>query len=154
MIEILAENLEKAIEELDIQARKTYQGEDYQIWEMNETEHEKFCDISEDDWKEDYGMWRSSEGSIMSLHDLTEFVINDRKILAWDGAGRIESLEEVGGDENHDDYCYGERKYITLLEYLCEEIGASQPGNVCALAVDLAKYNNISMAELFRKYQG
>lgn len=48
---------------------------------------------------------------------------------------------------------YCRTRYESLLEYLCENIGASQPRNVCALAVDLAKYNNMTMGELFTKYE-
>ena len=46
------------------------------------------------------------------------------------------------------------RKYHDLLTYFCDALGASQPKNVCALAVDMAKYNGMSMAELFQKLQG
>ena len=42
--------------------------------------------------------------------------------------------------------------YSNLSEYLCECVGVSLPKNVCACAMDLAKYNNMSMAELFEKY--
>jgi hypothetical protein len=64
-------------------------------------------------------------------------------ILAWDGVYR----------ENHKDY-FRDRKYPTLLCYFCDEIGASTEKNVCAIAVDLAALNNMTMAELFQKYQG
>lgn len=41
-----------------------------------------------------------------------------------------------------------------FFEYLCEHVGASLPRNVVACAMDLAKYNNMSMAELFQNYEG
>ena len=43
--------------------------------------------------------------------------------------------------------------YNTLLDYMNKVIGASQPRNVCALAVDLARANGMSMSELFKIYQ-
>ena len=46
------------------------------------------------------------------------------------------------------------REYKNLSEYLCEEIGASSPKNVCALAVDLAKANGMTMAKLFKVFEG
>ena len=46
------------------------------------------------------------------------------------------------------------REYKNLSEYLTEELGASQPRNVCALAVDLAKANGMSMAKLFEVFEG
>jgi hypothetical protein len=45
-------------------------------------------------------------------------------------------------------------KYETLTEYMCDEIGASMESNVCALAVDLARANGLTMAKLFEIYEG
>ena len=53
---------------------------------------------------------------------------------------------------------YGEGSYNiecdNLLSYLCDEVGASTFKNVCALTIDLAKYNNMKLSELFEIYQG
>lgn len=45
-------------------------------------------------------------------------------------------------------------KYVNLSEYLCDCIGASTGKNVCACVTDLAKYNDMTIAELFDKYEG
>lgn len=45
-------------------------------------------------------------------------------------------------------------EYENLSDYLCNCIRVSQPRNVCACAVDLAKYNDMTMGELFEKYEG
>ncbi len=79
-------------------------------------------------------------------YPLSEFIINDNKIIAWDSISRVETEEK--GEE-----WYTERNYGSLINYFTEELGASLPKNVCALAVDLAKINNIKMSELFQKYQ-
>lgn len=47
---------------------------------------------------------------------------------------------------------YENFQYAKLTDYLCYGIGASQSKNVCACCVDLAKYNDMTMAELFEKY--
>ena len=44
-------------------------------------------------------------------------------------------------------------KYQSLSEYLCEFIGASTHHNVVACAMDLAKFNHLTMGELFKKYE-
>jgi hypothetical protein len=44
--------------------------------------------------------------------------------------------------------------YDNLTTYMCDELGASQPRNVCALAVDLARANGMTMAKLFETYEG
>ena len=46
------------------------------------------------------------------------------------------------------------KKYNSLTEYLCDGIGASLPKNVVACAMDLAKYNNMSLGDLFTEYEG
>ena len=44
-------------------------------------------------------------------------------------------------------------RYESLSDYLCNCVGVSEPKNVCACAMDLAKYNDMTMAELFEKYE-
>jgi len=146
MKEILAQNLDGiALYELDLFAKMTYKGELYQIWKLEEDEFKKLCEVPEEKWKKEYGMWRYSEGSNVG-NCISTFIINEKHITAWDGDLRVEAL--------HEDEVFRGRKYKTLLEYFCEELGASQPKNICALAVELAKINNITMGELFVIYQG
>lgn len=151
MKEILGGNLEQAFERLDIDAHMTYMGRtildgNTQVWEVGDEDFKRLCDVDEDDWKKDWGWWRSAEGSNM-CNPLENFIIKGQEIIAWDGTGRLEAEEEG------EDWWY-KREYSCLLEYFCEELGASQPRNVCALAVDLARINNMKMSELFQKYQG
>lgn len=155
MKEILGQQLDVAIRELGISATKTYEeltNSDYkhQVWEVKDKDFEILCNIDEDSWKSEWGWWRHSEGSNMD-NSLSEFYINNQKITAWDGTSRIETNKEA---EDEDDEYLFEREYSNLLEYFCDEMGASQPRNICALAVDLAKINNMTMSELFQVYQG
>jgi hypothetical protein len=149
MKEILGVNLDKAFEELNLYAQKMYQiqnkhweyCEDYQIWRLSDEDYDQLYSISEDDWKEDWGWWRWAEGSNL-LNVNHRYNINHHYIKAWDGTGRRGKKD------------WFDRKYPTLLQYFCDEIGASTERNVCAVAVDLAAQNNMTMAELFQKYQG
>lgn len=150
MKEILGGELEVCFKELNICAVKTYEGEKYQVWELQDNDFKKICDIEEKDWKDEWGWWRSSDGSNQGNVE-RRYNIHNHYIIAWDGADR-EDLESM--DLDPDDRYFRERKYADLLAYFSEEIGASQPRNVCALAVDLAAQNKMTMAELFRKYQG
>ncbi len=150
MKEILGGELDKAFLELEINAKKTYEAKNirykyqevYQVWELSDKNFEKICDMKEEEWKDDWGWWRSAEGSNM-CNPISRFSINHRYIKAWDGNCRLEYGK---------DYCLREYEYLT--EYMCDEIGASMEKNICALAVDLARINGITMGELFRKYQG
>lgn len=154
MKEILGKKIDLAFKELGINAIKTYEEKidsDYktQVWEVDDEDFEKLCNIEDDDWKSEWGWWRHCLGSNMN-HPLSEFSINKHKIIAWDGTSRMEAENGKTKMTNGG----SPREYSSLLEYFCDEIGASQPRNVCALATDLARINNIKMSELFKKYQG
>lgn len=53
--------------------------------------------------------------------------------------------EDYGGFEIHSE---------SLTHYISDVFNISSPRNVCAIAVDLAKYNNMTMGELFNKCEG
>jgi hypothetical protein len=177
MVEILAgDGIENAFKDLGINARNTYKrampaddgmyhGEAYEVWELSSEDYERLCNISDDDeddenWKEEWGWWRSAEGSNMGdVED--EFIINGQKIMAWRGGHREdlsqewenESEEEKESYKDYDEYeeTWCPHTYKDLLDYFCDEIGASTETNVCALATDLAEQNNMTMGELFTK---
>ena len=54
---------------------------------------------------------------------------------------------------NRDEEISKDIKYQSLSEYLCEFIGASMPHSVVACAIDLSKFNHLTMGELFEKYE-
>ena len=140
MIEILGNNLKQFFDIVDNppnDAEITYAGERYEVWEVSDELHKKMCDMSEEEFVEMAGedaWWRSSEGSVLGVPD-TEFEVKGEDMLGWNRWDREQ------------------KKYSDLSEYLCECVGASTGKNVCACAMDLAKYNDMSMAELFEKYE-
>lgn len=149
----------KEFERLGIKATCTWQGEsnsgsDMRVYEMTYYAFEDLCKDAEDDSNENWQdcAWRSAEGSNMGSVG-PRYNINHHYICAWDGGHREDIIEDNKKEKPGDRYC-PERQYKNLLEYFCDEVGAGQPRNVCALAVDLARQNGIKMAELFRKYQG
>ena len=147
MKEILGGNLKRFFDTVDNKyndADITYAGNTYEVWEVSDELFKQMCDMSEEEFVElagDDAWWRSSEGSIF-LAPYEENIVNGHKLISW-SKGYFDFEESRRS-----------RKYQSLSEYLCECIGASLPRNVCALSVDLAKYNNMTMGELFRKYEG
>jgi hypothetical protein len=154
MKEILGEELELAYTEFGIKAVRKYMSKEngYQVWELTDKDFKKLNTIPEKDWRAEYGWWRYAKGSNMGTVE-ARYTINNHYIKAWDGCFRKEMLEKNKSLKPDDRY-QRDRKYDNLLQYFCYEIGVSQPRNICALAVDLAKQNNITMAELFNRYQG
>ena len=138
-MEILGNNLKKFFDIVDYppnDAEITYSGNRYEVWEVSNRLHKKMCDMSEDEFVELAGKdawWRSCDGSTLGVPD-TKFEVNGKDLFGWDR------------------YEYGLSSYSNLTEYLCNCVGASSEKNVCACAMDLAKYNDMTMAELFEKY--
>ena len=165
-VEILAGGgIKTAFKELGIEATKTYHDKKepyYQIWELEKADMHKMEEVTE--WPDHWGWWRYAKGSNMGTA-YSIFTINDHKLIAWDGAVR-EDLRDEWNDEPDEEkaayhYSYREyeeirmpHKYDTLLNYFCDEIGASMESNICALAVDLARWNGMTMAGLFETFQG
>ena len=137
-MEVLAYDLEWLFYRTGLQGKRTYTGKDYEVWEVSEPVFRYMCSMSEEEFQAvcPNGWWRSAEGSIMGTPTI-KYVINGHEIDAWDGYKR-----------------FGSRKYDSLTQYFCDELGASTERNVCALAVHLAKSNDMTLAELFEKYEG
>lgn len=127
-------SIEKAFKELGIDFTTTYSGDLYKVCEIDKKDI-KMMENYEGEWLDNWGWWRFTTGSNLGT-PYSFMKINGHEIICWEM------------DDHYND------EYDTLLDYMCDEIGASQPRNVCALAVDLARANGISMAELFSIYQG
>ena len=172
MRDIIGENMNNIFIILGINPKETFSGSigyqpNFKVWEVNDAEFNSLCEITDEQfeqWSEEGAWWRQSDGSVMGT-PCYDFVINGQPIVAWrdhrwEDRYREDwesmSEEEKSEYEDVDDYCdtWMTTEYEDILEYFCEELGASTERNVCALATDLAKYNNMTLAELFRKYGG
>lgn len=84
--------------------------------------------------------WRYSDGSNIGQPQ-DKLIVNNKELICW---------YEKDIDEDDELYKYD---YDDLLEYLYYNMGCSMFKNVCALSMDLAKYNNLKLSELFKIYQ-
>ena len=138
------------------QPQPTHWREEYQVWLLSKEDFDNICAINNDDWKDDWGWWRHAYGSNLGTVDCA-YVINSEKLMAWDGLQRKEwcqDCSDCAGTEKDKDECFHDHQYPDILIYLCDEIGASTERNVCACTIDLARQNNLTLAELFKKYLG
>ena len=166
-VEILGGNgLYKAFKELGIKATRTYKGKEkphYEVWELSKDDLKKLEYTEE--WKDEWGWWRYAKGSNQGT-PFDFFTVNGKELIAWENHHKREDLRDVWDDESDDEkaayhYSFSEyvkvhcpNEYNTLLEYIGEELHASTGTNVCALAVDLARANGMTMAKLFETYEG
>lgn len=150
-IEILgAGNLQQAFAELGIEANNTYKGgvgPKYEVWELSAENFKLLESVLEEKWKDEWGGWRYSEGTNVDYSPVAEALINGESCLVWVNVDK----EEYYGNE---DDASIPLEFESISHYMINMWGVSQPRNVCALAVGLAKLNGISMAGLFRKYEG
>lgn len=151
MKEILGNNLEQfffvLLDLLDYQkecgAVCTYKSNRYEVWLMYDETFNRISDMSEEEFVKFAGedaWWRSSNGSVLYSLDKGEITINHKKMIGW--------IRKPGDEEISTDI-----EYSSLTEYLCEFIGASTPHNVVACAMDLGKFNHLTMGRLFKKYE-
>lgn len=170
VVEILGDKMHKVFKEHGIDYKKTYSKRcnpkkdydpHYEVYEISQNDMRKLDGIFE---MPDWSWWRWCKGSNMGT-PFEFFSINGKDIIAWAGTRR-EQLRDLWDDEPGEEkaayhYSYREyendimpRKYDTLTEYMGEELGASTEKNVCALAVDLARANGMTVAKLFEVYEG
>lgn len=147
MKEILGNNLKQLFFILDNQDEEipvcTFRNNRYEVWEVPDKLFEDISNMSEEDFEKFAGedaWWRSSNGSVLYSLDKGEITINNQKMIGW--------IKKPWNEEISTDI-----KYSSLTEYLCEFIGASTPLNVVACAMDLAKFNHLTMGGLFKKYE-
>ena len=144
MVEILGNNLLNFFETIEVLNEgvitRSYKGKDYEVWSVYDSMFDRMSKISDEHFEilagED-AWWRWSSGSSLGAPYETN-IVNGHKLISWSKAYFN---------------CEATRRsirYESLSSYLCDCVGASQPRNVCALAVTLAKYNK----ELFSKYEG
>lgn len=151
MREVLGNNLKTFFDIVDknqTNAECTYKGNRYEVWELSDELLDRMCNMTEEEFAKlsgrDDAWWRSADGSNLNWHEKGKFTVNNKTMVGWKN-------KPWQDDDKEYDNC---TNYTDLSEYLCEYIGASLPRNVVACAMDLAKYNNMSMAELFQTYEG
>lgn len=150
-----------------VYGEKTYSGQKFEVWEVSDKTYQIMSNMTDDDFYKLYPLteWAFASGSNMDEPE-TDYIINGQPIKAWDGEQRLSWKEDSCVDCS--DYlegrcsateedilgCSGQRKYYNLTDYLSHEISVGLLKNICALATDLAKYNNMTLGELFTKYEG
>jgi len=158
MIEILGGfDLPKAFEYLGISGEKTYHGNSCCVWKLSESDFKILNDVPNADWKDEWGWWRYAKGCNITYYPAHRFFVNNQIMLGFYEEDRLEyhikywtKDGEMTKEEAIRDFF--STKYKGIRSYLCDEIGASTETNVCAIAVDLARINHMTLGELFSKY--
>lgn len=169
-VEILGDGMIPMFKDLGISYKRTYNKRcnakkkydpHYEVYEISQNDMKRLEEVV--NWP-DSPWWRWAKGSNMGT-PFSLFTVNGKELIAWDGYKR-EDLRDDWADETDEEkaaYHYSFKEYeemqyphvySTLTEYMCKELGVSTEKNVCALAVDLARANGMTMAQLFKAYEG
>lgn len=136
MAEIFGGNgLHRAFKALHIDAKRTYKSAHepyYEVWELGHKDLKLLEEVEE--WQDNWGWWRSARGSNMGSA-ANFFTINGQFMIGW---------ETQDGNDTYD----------SLMDYFHKGLSVGMESNICALAVDLARVNGMSMAKLFNVFEG
>lgn len=136
MAELFGGNgLHKAFKALGIEAKRTYKSSHepyYEVWELGKKDVKTLEEIVE--WDDSWGWWRSARGSNMGT-PADFFTVNGQFMIGW---------ETQDGNDTYD----------SLMDYFHKGLSVGMESNICALAVDLARVNGVSMGRLFEVYEG
>ena len=144
MREIIGEYIENILKDAGCTAECKYKGKqglwsNFSIWEIDEVNYEILVNytmfMSTEEWMNKYSKewWRYSDGS--NLGEINTTVrIRDKMLNGW-----------------HNDSVLNGERFTSILDYFLS-FGASTETNVAALSTDVAKANDISIAELFSMY--
>lgn len=151
---------------------------DYCVWEISEEDYKRLdsyydeYDYFEEGqkpkiWKSEWGWWRWCSGSNINgdpVHDfivkgntvklhysddtLLDFIKDSLEDFKSENGVMSKELKEKLVKEATEEFFA--REYIDFLDYCINQYGASTAKNVCAISVESAKLNNMTMAEFWK----
>jgi len=151
MKEIMGSNLEQAMIDFNIKAKKTYESEkdwldvSLQVWELDEENFHKLCICPENKWSSSkHGWWRYS-GCNYSKNKVVLGTMKEKSVkLFANKDGELSGLLEG--------FNISEDSFKNIKEYLSEYIGISKHENYTYFIHSLAELNKMSKSEFMRKY--
>ena len=145
MVEILGNNLSVAIQELNVMAKRTFNSDEYEVWEMEEIERLKLNATTEEEWKENYGWFRYGDGA--NVTPCKTVKINGIEVIGYEN----ERFKEAFEDEGFEGYEEFVHSYRGLTQHFEETCGATTCENVTAVSIEMARHNDMTLGELFGK---
>lgn len=150
MREILGYNLKNFFDNIDPYSKDvdiTYANDRFEVWNVSDDLYNVMCDMTEEEFVHlagDESWWRSSSGCVLANRTVGDFTIHNHSMIGW----RNKPWQDDFADNKNP------KEYENLTDYLCNHIGVSTESNICSCAVDLARYNHMTMAELFKNFEG
>lgn len=152
-MEIMGQELDLAFQELGIKATKTHETpkkdyfSSYQVWELSDSQFEELEQVSDSQWQDNYGWWRTG-GCIYEGDASVEYLVNDQTMMGY-------TPNAVFADEEDED---GESFFETVFkdysQWMSQSMNLTKDTNMVIFATSLAKDNGMKLSEFMKKYQG
>ena len=136
--------------------------EAFNVFEISEEEFTKMDNYEDEDgihiegeehpiWKDTWGWWRYSGGCVLEDREpVTIININNHALNAWYSIDPLSCYEDDEDPKKAlDEWIEDHTNYHNLFDYCSDMWGVSTEKNITAVAVGLAKLNNMSLATLF-----
>lgn len=146
MIEILGSDLQQAMTDLKIDARRTYNSTKktayrFEVWEMDEAAFDRLSDVSEEEWSDaDYGWYRTG---VRSGGPMRMYTVKGEPMKGYLPLDHAAADDEDG---------FPPDKYVDFMEYMDINQGLTALRNVSATAFALAAVNGLSLADFMKRY--
>lgn len=142
--------------------------EAFNVFEVSREEFFKMCDGYRDEydfkiegdespcWKDSWGWWRYAQGCNLDGVEPTIYAdINGNLLKVWYSRDAMSDFIADWDEDNEpvenliEDWIADHSKYKDIFEYCSDMWGISTERNITAVAVGLAKLNNMSLSTLF-----
>lgn len=152
------DGFENAVKDLGLKATRTFAGDAYEVWELDDDSFARLEDTSDDDWNDDWGWVCWADGCNLEDHELFSlFKVGKYKIRAWFSEARLNDYIDLWSEDDDEEDSAELRKeffsqrFSGLCDYCSRMWGASMERNVTAITAGLAKLNNMTLSELWQK---
>lgn len=151
---------------------------DYCVWELSNEDYKKLDSyydeydyfeegLNPNIWDKEWGWWRWCSGSNINEDPVHDFIVKGNKVklhyytfnLLDFIKDSLEDFKEENGNPSKElkekltyeaTQEFFAREYKDFLDYCISQYGASTEKNVCAISVESAKLNNVTMAEFWK----
>ncbi|MGN0246935.1 MAG: hypothetical protein ACI4DK_13355 [Lachnospiraceae bacterium] len=151
--EILSFAKEEGFKTIRMTFEDNTSGRDFNVYEISEGDFEKMCIAPDEEWEDKFGWWRYAEGCSLEGSETIEIIINNHPFKAWYNEWKLRDYFDENSNDGdissvYDEWMEDHSEYSNLFEYCIDMFGASTETNITAIAVGLAKLNNMSLADL------
>lgn len=159
MIQILGHDLADAIRDINVEAELKYttpktgkfkRSPKFEVWEMSQETFDAFCNVDDDNWKDEYGWCHYGERASEDFS--ATFIVNGHEMIGFPPEEHAMGFPSDNADGEEEES--GPKAYAHFIQYLDYNQSMSTNRNIATTAISLAEANELTLAEFMTKYYG